>query len=212
MMSELAAHAADVDMAIGSLPKYFRSSWADFPARKGYLVPDEQRKQFWLERLASVGKGLKIGISWRGGKNEIARSRRSTTLEQWRHLCSVPGIHFINLQYGDCQAELLEANNQYALTIHDWPDVDPLKDLDDFAALISALDLVISIDNSTVHMAGAVGIPVWALLPYVPEWRWLLDRADSPWYPSLKLYRQETAGDWDRVFSNIKADLLKLCS
>ena len=210
--SELAAYATDVEMAIGSLPKYFRTSWADFPARESYLVPDEQRRQFWFERLASLGEGLKVGISWRGGKKEIVRGRRSTDLEQWQQLCSTTGAHFINLQYGDCQAELLEASNKHALNIHNWPDVDPLTDLDDFAALISALDLVISVDNSTVHMAGALGLPVWALLPDVPDWRWLLDRDDSPWYSDVKLYRQETAGDWERVFTDVKADLLKLCS
>ena len=212
MKSEMAAYATDVDMAIGDLPSYFRSSWTDFPTRSSYLLADEQRRQFWLGRLASSGEGLKVGISWRGGKKTIERSRRSTILEQWQHVCSVPGVHFINLQYGDCQAELQEAHRQYALNIHDWPDVDPLKDLDDFAALISTLDLVISVDNSTVHMAGALGTPVWVLLPYVPEWRWLLERDDSPWYASVRLYRQPAAGVWASVFDRIATDLQALCS
>ena len=210
LMSELSAHATDLEVAIGSLPGYYRSTLADFPVRKNYLVPDEQRHRFWLERLGSLGKGLKIGISWRGGRKDIVRSRRSTRLEQWRDLCTIQGTCFINLQYGDCQAELLEAREQYGLEIQNWADVDPLKDLDDFAALVSALDLVISVDNSTVHMAGALGTPAWVLLPCIADWRWLLERNDSPWYPGLRLYRQQTAVDWDGVFSNVEADLLKL--
>ena len=87
--------------------------------------------------------------------------------------------------------------------MHDWEDADPLRDLDGFAAQVAALDLVISVDNTTVHFAGALGRPVWTLLPAVPDWRWQLQRDDSPWYPSMRLFRQRRPGDWAHVISTI---------
>ena len=90
------------------------------------------------------------------------------------------------------------------------PAVDNLSDLDGLASLIDACDLVISVDNSTVHLAGALGKPTWILLPYIPDWRWLLDREDSPWYPSVKLYRQSRYGAWGDVFARINTDLRNL--
>ena len=93
------------------------------------------------------------------------------------------------------------------VTINDWTDADPLKDLDNFTAQISALDLVISIDNSTVHFAGALGTPVWVLLPFSPEWRWFLNRDDSPWYPSVRLFRQKKMDAWDSVFEEVTKSL-----
>ncbi len=90
--------------------------------------------------------------------------------------------------------------------------VDNFNDLDGFAALIEACDLVVSADNSTVHIAGALGKPVWVLLPFDPDWRWMLDRNDSPWYPSAKLYRQATIGDWDEVFLKVKIDVQKIAA
>lgn len=96
------------------------------------------------------------------------------------------------------------------MTVHDWEDADPLKDLDNFAAQISALDLIISVDNSTVHLAGALGIPVWVLLPFAPDWRWMLNRDDSPWYPTMKLFRQPSPGDWEVVIANVSNELRKM--
>ena len=94
------------------------------------------------------------------------------------------------------------------IKVHDWPESNPLDNLDDFAAQLEALDLVISIDNSTVHFAAAVGTPTWVLLPLVPEFRWLLEREDSIWYPNLRLIRQSTLNDWDSVFARVKEALV----
>jgi ADP-heptose:LPS heptosyltransferase len=88
--------------------------------------------------------------------------------------------------------------------------VDPITDLDGFAAQIAATDLVISIDNSTVHLAGALGKPVWTLLPYAPDWRWMLDRRDSPWYPSMRLFRQAAPGNWESMFDEVASELREL--
>jgi ADP-heptose:LPS heptosyltransferase len=93
------------------------------------------------------------------------------------------------------------------MTIHNWGGINPFENLDDFAAQIAALDLVISVDNTTVHLAGALGKPVWTLLPCVPDWRWMLNREDSPWYPTMRLFRQPSQGDWSSVIKMIGREL-----
>ena len=196
-----ALHSVDVRVPIGSLPKFFRSNIADFPQRKAYLVPDASQTEMWHGRFRSLGKGLKVGISWRGGKRKDVQLTRSTSLEQWSSLFSIQGIHFINLQYGDCNMELNETKEKSGVNIYDWEDADPLRDLDNFASQVAALDLVISVDNATIHMAGALGVPVWTLLPYASDWRWMQRFEDTPWYPSMRLFRQNTFSDWDDVFS-----------
>jgi len=151
-------------IAIGSLPLFFRPHLSRFPQQKSYIVPDNRTLPIWRKRFDELGTGLKIGISWRGGSKPGVKLARSTVLKQWSSLFSVPGVYFINLQYGDCSGEIREAKEQLGITIHDWDDADSLKDLDGFAAQVAALDLVISVDNATVHMAGALGVPVWTLL------------------------------------------------
>ena len=200
----------DIKIPIGSLPRYLRSEFPRFPQHKSYLVPDELKVKEYRNRLKAIGEGLKVGISWRGGPTPEIIRLRSISLMQLAKIFSTSGIHFINLQYGDCTAELIEAREKTEVTIHHWEDVDPLRDLDSFAAQIAALDLVISIDNSTIHMSGALGTPVWVLLPFVPNWRWMLNREDSPWYPTMRLFRQPSPGDWNSVIAKVADNLLKL--
>jgi tetratricopeptide (TPR) repeat protein len=199
------------DMVIpsGSLPKFLRTDFNAFP-QKSYLIPDPRKVHAWLNRVKSLGKGLSIGISWRGGTSPEVIRKRSITLEQWNDLFSLAGAHFINLQYGNCENELKEAKEKFDVTIHDWKDADPRKDLDNFAAEIFALDLVISVDNTTVHMAGALGKPVWVLLPFVPNWRWMLNHEDSPWYSTVRLFRQPSPEYWEPVMAKVKDELIKL--
>ncbi|MDH4028292.1 MAG: tetratricopeptide repeat protein, partial [Nitrospirota bacterium] len=185
---------ADMKTAIGSLPLFFRPDLSSMPQQRSYLVPDETKAGMWRARFNGLGSGLKVGISWRGGAQERIKRIRSMSPEQWSGIFSIPGAHFINLQYGDCSQELKELRETRGVTIHDWEDADPLKDLDNFAAQIAALDLVISVDNSTVHMAGALGIPVWALLSEACDWRWMRDVEDTPWYRSVRLIREESEG------------------
>ena len=196
----------DVKIAMGSLPLFLRPHIESFPLKKSFLMPDAEKTEFWRERIGSLGEGLKVGISWRGGKGFVRRIR-STTLDQWAELFSMAGIHFINLQYGDCTAELEEIREKLGVIIHHWKDVDPLKDLDGFAAKIAALDLVISVDNSTVHMAGSLGVPVWTLLPFNCDWRWMKDWEDTPWYTSVRLFRKKRHGDWKEVFERVSSNL-----
>ncbi len=110
------------------------------------------------------------------------------------------GVRFVNLQYGESAADLLDLQTRHGVAIHDWPEGDPLIDLDDFAAKVAALDLVISVGNTTVHLAGALGVPVWVLLPTVPGWRWLIEGETNPWYASVRAIRQNQHGNWTTVF------------
>jgi tetratricopeptide (TPR) repeat protein len=194
---------SDMKIAMGSIPKFLRRDLRSFPERQSYLVPDHHKVKTWKERYRLLGEGLNVGISWRGGLRPYEKLTRSTLLAQWAALFSLKGIHYINLQYGDCKNELREADEKLGVSIHDWEDSDPLKDLDDFAAQVAALDLVISIDNATVHMAGALGVPVWTLLPFACNWRWMSDGEHSPWYKTMRLFRQLSYGDWDEVFQRV---------
>jgi len=198
--AEKPAQAIDCQIAIGSLPKFYRPNLKAFPQQRGYLLPEPALLAKWQQRYAKLGRGLKIGISWRGGVDKLAKTTRSVALTQWLPLFQAKA-HFVNLQYGDCHEDIAALGEK--AVIHDWEDADPLKDVDDFIAQIAALDLVISIDNSTVHFAGAVGTSTWALLPFASSWRWFGEEVNSPWYPSLRLFRQQQRGDWSQVLKDI---------
>jgi tetratricopeptide (TPR) repeat protein len=204
--------SVDFKTAIGSLPLFLRSTLSSFPQYKTYLVSDALKVEWWRKRFEAFGTGLKIGISWRGGGKSSDKRLRSTVLEQWTALFSIPGVHFINLQYGDCAEELGEVEEKSGVTIHHWKDADPLTDLDGFAAQVSALDLVISVDNATVHMAGALGIPVWTLLPFACDWRWMREYEDTPWYKTVRLFRQSSQGDWNKMFERVTSYLRQYIS
>jgi len=110
-----------------------------------------------------------------------------------------PRVRLVNLQYGDVDPELSQLLQTTGAEVIQCPEVDNQNDLDGLAALICACDLVVSADNTTVHLAGALGQPVWVLLPFSADWRWLLERSDSPWYPSARLFRQTVVADWGPV-------------
>lgn len=184
----------DFRINLSGLAEFFRGKEEDFPRHPGYILPDTAKVNDWRERLHALGGDINIGISWRGGANDRTRKARSIPLAYWKKLFSLPGVNIINLQYGQHEKEIQDFNRQANNPLHTFEDIDPLTDLDGFSALIASLDLVISIDNSTVHFAGAVGTPVWVILPHTPDWRWMIDREDSLWYPSAKLYRAEKMG------------------
>ncbi len=202
----------DVQIPIGSLPGFFRDGIEAYPRRASFLIPDSKRVEKWRARFNDLGEGLKIGISWRGGSKDFVRARRSIPLDQWIPLFSLEQAHFINLQYGDCADELRHLKEVSGIQVHDWDDADPLTEQEDFAAQIAALDLVISIDNATVHLAGALGKRVWTLLPEATEFRWMEGRPDTPWYPTMRLFRQNGSEDWSGVIKEVAASLLILRS
>lgn len=185
----------DVDAAIaaGSLGRLYRRRAADFPTHAGYLVPDGPKTLLWREKLAGL-PGLKIGISWIGGMQKTGRSRRSLTLEQLQPLLETPGISWVSLQH-----------NFTGSALREFPGVT--DDLDDLASLISALDLVVSVCNTTVHIAGALGKKVLVMAPFVPEWRYGMSGEGMLWYPCARVLRQARYGIWDDVLAKVREAL-----
>ena len=199
---------ADLDywMFIGSLPKFYRNDIKDFDKHQPYLKVDDTLLIKWQDRFKQLPHKLNIGISWIGGKTEENRADRSLILEKMFPILTKANqnANIINLQYGNHKEEIQTFKDQTGIIIHDWEDADPLKDLDNFAAQIKALDLVISIDNSTVHFAGALGTKTYVMLPFNQDWRWAEDRNDSYWYPNIMtLFRQSQDGEWDEVIQNV---------
>ena len=199
----------DFQSPIGGLPRWLRPDRDRFPRHNGYLRADPDRTGICRARYAALGDGPKIGISWRSGNPQVGR-QRSALLEYWRPVFEQSGPHFVNVQYGDCAADLKEVRERFGVDVHHDESIDALASLDDFAAQIGALDLIISIDNSTVHVAGALGRPVWTLLPAVPNWRWLSNQNTSPWYPSMRLFRQTRTEDWTGVFERVAEALAEM--
>jgi ADP-heptose:LPS heptosyltransferase len=154
------------------------------------------------------GARLRVGIAWHT-KADQAQGRR-IDLQQLEPLLRTPDVRFVSVQYGDHRAEIAALKERCGVDILADPSVDQMKDLDGFAAQLAALDLVVTIDNSAAHFAGALGVPCWVLLPSLPEWRWQLDRPDSIWWPSLRLYRQSRRGDWSGPVARLAADLARL--
>ncbi len=197
----------DAHIPSGSLPRACRLTPESVPMHQGYLQADAGRTQHWRTRLAALPIGRKIGISWRGGKAKRKQIRRSAPLNQWNHILSIPGAVFIDVQYGPTELDRQALLHEHQIQLQHFPEIDPLNNLDEFAALLSALDLVISIDNSTVHLAGALAVPTWAMLPYSTDWRWMLERSDTPWYPSVRLFRQQSPGSWAEPLAGIQSEL-----
>jgi hypothetical protein len=183
-----------------SLPLAFDTRLANIPAKVPYLYPGEMEVQKWSRRLQ--GDGLRVGLAWAGNPNHVREGERSIPLEQLAPLMQVAGTTFYSLQKGPATAQ-----------IHKLPGIR-LIDLDsqqndfaDTAAIIANLDLVITVDTAVAHLAGAMGKPVWVLLHHVPDWRWLLHRDDSPWYPAARLFRQTIAKDWTSVIGRVRMEL-----
>jgi len=191
---------------LGSLCRWLRSSHEDFKWHGAYLKPDAKRALEFRERYRRLGSGPVIGISWRSGNYKVG-TRKSLLLSALAPLLKLPGAIFVNLQYGDCTDELENLARVSGVTLYTDDEVDSLKDLDTFAAQVAAMDLIISTSNTTVHFAGALDIPVWTMLPRGDAllWYWFRDRETSEWYPSMRLFRQDSPGDWSGPIGRIKA-------
>lgn len=208
-LEALSGTAVDLQCPLGSLPRLFGFGVDSVPEPPQALQPDP-------ERLARVKATVlrpddprpRVGIAWRSG-NYLNGPKRSTTLDQWMPVLRQTGARFINLQYGDVEQELTGFLNRTGVLVEYYASIDPLKNLEDFAALLSQMDLVVSVDNSTVHFAGSLGRPVWALLPSMPDWRWMMERADSPWYPNVTLFRQPAPDDWGPVMVEVQQRMRK---
>jgi tetratricopeptide (TPR) repeat protein len=196
----------DRQIAIGSLPRVMRRRGEDFPAHAGYLSADPAGLAGWQRRLGGVDS-LKIGVSWRGGTRKTRAGLRSLELPDCLPWAENRRIRFVCLQRGDCGDEMAEARAA-GLDLQWWPEA--LNDIDETAALIAALDIVITVDNTVAHLAGALGRPCWTLLAQVPDWRYGLHAQSMPWYPSLRLFRQARSREWAPVVAAVARELAAL--
>lgn len=195
----------DWQVAAGSLPRYFRRSWGDFPQHNGYLTAAPERIEYWRARLRALGPGRKIGLSWRGGRYHTNQTRRSLDPGQLRPLLQVPDTVFVSLQYDACRDELARLREQHGIEVIHWQEA--IDDYDETAALVAALDLVVSVQTAVIHLAGALGKAVWVMVPSTPEWRYMARGERIPWYPSARIFRQAADTDWRPVVSAVRDEL-----
>jgi hypothetical protein len=196
--------AFDVHCPAGSLPRALRTELASVPADVPYLAASQERVAAWRTRVERL-PAPRIAVAWSGSAAHANDRNRSIPLARLAPLFAGQGS-FISIQ-----RELRDGEAEALTGIPNVTHVgDTLADFDDTAAVVTLVDLMISVDTSVVHLAGAMARPVWILLPFQPDWRWLLDREDSPWYPTARLFRQPTPGDWDSVIARVGAALAAL--
>lgn len=198
--------AFDRHAPLPSLPALFGTDEDGIPAAVPYLAAEPERVARWRARLAAGGPGFTVGVVWQGNPHGAIDRGRSPPLAAFVPLAAVPGVRLISLQRRDGLEQLEARPAGLRLETLD-EEVDADGAFLDTAAIMECLDLVISSDTAAAHLAGALGRPVWVPLKRVPDWRWLLERADSPWYPTMRLFRQSRAGDWDGVFQALAAAL-----
>jgi tetratricopeptide (TPR) repeat protein len=194
----------DVQAPLSSLPLLFRTSLETVPAAVPYLFADPELVKLWRQDLASL-PGFKIGIAWQGNPSYIHDRRRSIPLAHFAALSVLAGVHLITLQKGPGREQLQDFPHPQAVTDLAARLDETVGPFLDTAAVMKNLDLIITSDTVIAHLAGALGVPAWVPLWQVPDWRWLLEREDSPWYPTLRLFRQRRWGDWDEVFRRMAA-------
>jgi tetratricopeptide (TPR) repeat protein len=189
----------DAQVPVMGLPAALGTTLATIPGRVPYVSADPMRVLEWHRRLGARLPGeRRIGIVWAGRAEYLNDRRRSTRLAEWAPVLAVPGVRWFGLQKGPAVAQIAEmgapAISDLSTELHSFTDT---------AAAMAALDLIITVDTAAAHLAGALGGPVWTLLPFSPDFRWLLGREDSPWYPTMRLFRQPAAGKWAEVFERI---------
>jgi Flp pilus assembly protein TadD len=198
----------DYQVAIGSLPAHFRKTRDHFPQPAAYLHADPARCDYWRRRLHDLGPGLKVGISWAGGAPSTRGASRSMQLAQWIPILQIPRCHFVSLQYGNAAADLPAFCQAQQLRVHDWRDAR--ANSEETAALITELDLIVTVQTAAVHLAGALGQPTWVLLQAACEWRYGERGATMPWYLGVRLFRQSRQNEWQPVVEQIAHDLAAL--
>lgn len=198
----------DCQASLGSLGRWLRPSLEGFPRHPGYLKPDPLRAGEYRARLLGAQPAPLVGISWKSANREFGRYK-SLSLNDWAGILQVPHVHFVDLQYGETASERERAERQAGARIEHLPEVDLYNDLEGLAALCAACDLVITASNVTAHVAGALGRPVWLLVPKANgrHWYWFSGRTGSPWYPSMRIFTQQTAGDWSGVLEAVAGEL-----
>src|SRR5260370_42375499 len=187
-----------------SLPRLFDPRLGSIPGDVPYLGVRPALAERWRQRLAGLS-GWRVGLAWAGDPRHVNDFRRSIPLERLSPLFTVPGISWVSVQIGPGPRDVAA----FATA----PVLDLSAELTDFAetaGVIANLDLVITVDTAVAHLAGAIAKPVWTLVPFSPDWRWLFGREDSPWYPTIRLVRQPAPGDWDTVVAMVRLRLAEL--
>ncbi|MGD0387896.1 MAG: tetratricopeptide repeat protein [Tepidisphaeraceae bacterium] len=193
----------DLHCPLLSLPRVFGTNLANIPNIVPYLSPDPALVDAWSRTLGHPDGQLRVGLAWAGSARFKHDRTRSLNLQQLAPLLTARGVKFYSLQKGPAGEQAIHPAMELELI-----DLGPeLSDFADTAAVMSLMDLIITTDTSVPHLAGALGRPVWAMLQFAPDFRWLLEREDSPWYPTMRLFRQATPGDWDGVIRRVAAEL-----
>ncbi len=192
----------DYHVALLTIPERLGTTLQTIPAEVPYLKPPAELVEHWGRRLAGL-QGKRVGLVWASGETYLFHMFRTMRLKQLKPLLEVPGISWVSLQKGSGVSQIAaEGLSDLVLDL-----MDEAADFADTAAIIANLDLVISVDTSVPHLAGAMGAPVWLMDRFDTDWRWLLDREDSPWYPSMRIFRQTSFGDWDSVLPRVVSAL-----
>jgi tetratricopeptide (TPR) repeat protein len=192
----------DVHAYLLSIPRLVGTKLGSVPAEVPYLTADVSLREQWRNEMEKL-PGFKVGISWQGNPGHKNDRNRSFPLAALSPLAKVPGVHLVSLQKGPGSEQFPALAEQFALT-----EVGSRLDtFMDTAAVLLNLDLVVTADTALAHLAGALAVPVWVPLPFSPDWRWLLDREDSPWYPTMRLFRQPGPRQWTPVFERIAQEL-----
>lgn len=190
-----------------SLPGILGTTVETIPSEVPYIAADPTLVAQWGKRLSSV-KGFRVGISWQGNPKHYWDHRRSFSLNHFESLARIDGVRLISLQKGPGEEHLDAASGRFPITLPGDHFDETTGAFMDTAAVLNHLDLVITPDTALAHLAGAMDVPTWVALSFSSDWRWLRERDDSPWYPSLRLFRQERLGDWGGVFARM-ADALR---
>jgi hypothetical protein len=204
------APPCDAFTPLGSLAMLAGTRLSTIPTPVPYLRADQARARYWHRRLAGLltPDYLRVGLIWAGNTAHTDDTSRSTSLASFEPLGSVPGVALVALQKGPSQAQAAGYYGRAPL-VSLGPEI---RNFDDTMAVLEAIDVLVSVDTGVVHLAGAMGRPTWVLLPYAPDWRWLIGRSDSPWYPSIRLFRQPTPNAWAPAVEQIVASLRELAA
>jgi hypothetical protein len=191
----------DVYCEMMSLPMAMGLKLSDLPGKIPYFSADPERVKYWREQLSSYERPL-VAVVWAGRPTHTNDANRSMTLDMIAPL-AIPGVSLLSIQKGPTEAAALNPPAGMKLAT-----LSPMiANFEDTAAILSEIDLLISVDSSPVHLAGALGKPAWVMLPRLPDWRWLLEREDTPWYPTVRLFRQNTPRDWKEVIERVAKEL-----
>jgi tetratricopeptide (TPR) repeat protein len=201
-------HDYDYAIPAGSLPQHFRTSLESFPDRAGFLVADPERVAAWQARLAEIGPGPLVGMSWRSRVKTAERRLEYTQLDQWGELFAIPGVNWINLQYDDCERDLCAAERTFGVTIHRWEWLDLMNDFEEVAALMTCLDLVVAPRSAVSMLGGGLGAPTVMM---GNRWDWSdLGSDTSPWFPTIRLVYRHLGEEWDAVLATAAASVRAL--